>query len=98
MNHYKNEEFEEALKIVHKIAMPQVWITHVCLAAGYGQTQNSKEAGTALAQLKILRPEFQANARDDLKRNFPSGEVVEALLDGLRKAGLDIPNDSAAAD
>ena len=97
-NHYKNEEFEEALKIVHKIAMPQAWITHVCLAAAHGQTQNSKEADAALAQLKILRPEFQDNARDHLKRNFPSEDIVEALLDGLRKAGLDIPNDSAPAD
>lgn len=91
-NHYKSEAFEEALKIVHKVALPQLWITQVCLAAAYGQMQNSKEADTALAQLKVLRPEFQNNARGDLKRTFPSEDVVDALLDGLRKAGLDIPN------
>ena len=97
VDRYKREKFEEAVKIVHKMALPQLWITYLLLAAAHGQLENTKEADSALAQLRILRPTFQNDARGDLKRCFHLDEVVEGVLDGLRKAGLKIPEQSVPA-
>ena len=94
VDRYKREEFEEAVKIVHKMALPQLWITHLCLAAAHGHLENKKEADTALAQLKTLRPAFENDARGDLKRCFHLDEIVQSLIDGLQKAGLDISEQS----
>lgn len=93
LDHYQNERYEDALKTVHKFDGAQrVWIIHVCLAASYGQLKNTEKASAEIAQLLALRPEFHKDATGYLQRFFGSSEGVDALLDGLRKAGLDIPN------
>ena len=97
VDRYRKEEFEEAVKIIHKMTLPQLWVTHLCLAAVHGQLENKRDAENALAQLKILRPAFENDPRGDLKRCFHLDEVVEDLVDGLRKAGLDIQDQSVPA-
>ena len=38
-----------------------------------------------------MKPDFAATAREEFEKWFGPGELVEHFLDGLRKAGLDIP-------
>ena len=97
LDHYQKERYEDALKSVHKFEGAQrVWVIHACLAASYGQLKNTEKASAEIAQLLALRPEFHKDAAGYLQRFFGSSEGVDALLDGLRKAGLDIPNESVA--
>ncbi len=64
-------------------------LAHVSLAAVYGQL-GEKERAAALRELYALLPNFGTIAREEYgKWNDP--EFVEHLLDGLRKAGLEIP-------
>ena len=62
----------------------------MCLAAAHAESGNPKEAESALAKLIDLRPHFEKEARSDIGRNFYLDEIVEELMTGLRKAGLDI--------
>ena len=87
---YKKENYEEAIKIVHRMAQPHLWLTHMCLAAAHAESGNPKEAESALAKLIDLRPHFEKEARSDIGRNFYLDEIVEELMTGLRKAGLDV--------
>jgi hypothetical protein len=38
-----------------------------------------------------MKPDFAATAREEIEKWFGPGELVEHFLDGLRKAGLDVP-------
>ena len=60
------------------------------LAAIYGQLDEHEAARNALRSLLELRPGFAATSREDLAIWWEP-DLVEHLIDGLRKAGLQIP-------
>ena len=43
-----------------------------------------------MRELLLLRPDFAGIARDELGKWYPR-DLVDHLIDGLRKAGLDVP-------
>jgi len=59
------------------------------LAAIHGQLGEAQAAGNAVQALLAIKPDFAAAARDDLGKWWEP-ELVERLIDGLRKAGLEI--------
>jgi hypothetical protein len=38
-----------------------------------------------------LKPDIARTARDEYAKWFVDGDIVEHIMDGLRKAGLDVP-------
>ena len=92
LGEYRDWRYEDALKTIHKNGSPRFWITHVCYAAAHGQLGNVEEADAALAELELQQSDFGREVRGQLQRCIGVLEGVDALLDGLRKAGLDIPN------
>ena len=61
----------------------------MALAAAYGQLGQRDEAGEAVQELLKLKPNIARIARPALQMRFDP-ELVEHLIDGLRKAGLEI--------
>jgi adenylate cyclase len=59
-------------------------------AAVLGQLGRAEEAAAAASELRHIVPDFESRARDLTSRPILSDAIVEALLDGLRKAGLDL--------
>ena len=57
-------------------------------AAVLGQLGRAPEAERAVSELLALVPDFESRARDLTSRPILSDSIVDALLDGLRKAGL----------
>ena len=93
-NAYRNRDYCGALKFALKINLPGFHSTHMALAAVYGQLGQRDEAGKAVQELLKLKPNIGMIARPALQMWFEP-EFVEHLIDGLRKAGLEIPDDSA---
>jgi hypothetical protein len=60
------------------------------LAAVYGQLGEREAAEKAVRDLLKLRPDFASVARGILERWW-IGEYTERLIEGWRKAGLEIP-------
>ena len=89
-NAYRKGDYRGALNVALKINLPHFYRTHVFTAAAYGQLGERDSAGKALRELLILRPDFAATAREEFRKWYDS-ELVEHLIDGLRKAGLAIP-------
>jgi tetratricopeptide (TPR) repeat protein len=90
--HYLRGEYEKALDMALKINMPGFFWTHVLRAAVYGQLGRKAEAREAADKLLELYPTYPENARDEFRKwNFPE-EAIEHHLEGMRKAGLDIPD------
>ncbi len=90
LNAYRQNDFHRALDIALKVNMPQHFYTHSALAATYGQLGERKHAKEALRELLALKPNFAAEARDEHGKWYGRGEVLEQVVDGLRKAGLQI--------
>jgi adenylate cyclase len=87
--HYLKGEFNEALERAVKIDMPQFWWTHVLLAAAYGSLGRRDEARAALDNLLAMKPAGKAIAL--LRLRWLYEPLRTAMFDGLRKAGLDVP-------
>ena len=90
-NAYRKRDYQAALGYALKINLPNFFWTHVILAAIYGQLGQQEEAGKAVQELLKLNP--HADQTLGRSRIFEP-ELVEHFIDGLRKAGLEIPDDS----
>jgi serine/threonine protein kinase len=93
---YRKRDYRAALDAALKINMPRFWRAHLALTAIYGQLGERDAARIALRQLLTLRPEFYAAARQELGKTWDP-ELVEHLMDGLRKAGLELAGDEGTA-
>ena len=89
-NAYRQGDYRGALGFARKADMPGHWGGHAMTAAACGQLGELEAAGRALRDLLALRPDFAAIVRPASQKWFDS-EYVERLVDGLRKAGLDVP-------
>ena len=92
MNHYRQGEYDQAAAEFANINNPGWWHMHVGTAASYGQLGQKEAAQAAAKTLLDLKPDFLSDPRNlyCAVRNFPD-ELCEHLIDGLRKAGLEIP-------
>jgi TolB-like protein/cytochrome c-type biogenesis protein CcmH/NrfG len=88
-NAYREGDYRAALDIARKIQMPGFWRANLALATAYGQLGEADSAARALEKLLELKPEFATEARAELAKWW-NADFVEHLIDGLRKAGLDI--------
>jgi tetratricopeptide (TPR) repeat protein len=89
---YRKRDYRAALGFALKVNMPGFWRTNLALAAVYGQLGEREAAHDALRELLALRPDFATAAREELGKWWEP-ELVEGLMDGLRKAGLEIPTE-----
>ena len=88
-NAYRKGDYSEAVSIGLKINLPGFFPTHEVLAAAYGQLGERDAASQSLSEMLKLVPNFGKIARV-LKSQWFAPEMVEHVLDGLRKAGLEI--------
>jgi TolB-like protein/tetratricopeptide (TPR) repeat protein len=86
---YRKKDYRGALDVALKINMHGFWRTHLALAAGYGQLGEREPARSAVRELLAIRPDFTVAAREELGKWWDP-ELIEQLIDGLRKAGLEI--------
>lgn len=86
---YRKREYGRALEIAPRIHMPGFWRTKVALGALYGQVGEREAARRSVEELLELRPKFAVMGHDELAKWWEP-ELVEQLIDGLRKAGLEI--------
>jgi tetratricopeptide (TPR) repeat protein len=86
---YRRRDYSGALASALKVNMPAYHWPHVYLAAVYGQLGEQQRASAALRELHSLVPNFSAIAREEFSK-WLDAELTEHLIDGLRKAGLDI--------
>lgn len=86
---YRKGDYRLALHFALKVNMPGYWQTHLSLAAAYGQLGEREAAASAVRDLLAVRPDFAASAREVLSHRWDP-ELCEHLIEGLRKAGLQV--------
>jgi TolB-like protein len=93
VNSYRLNKYEEALEAVARINMPGYFHAPAIQAAALGQLGRYDEARKALQDLLALRPDFAVEARQEYAKLYDD-EHAEHIIEGLRKAGLDIPDET----
>ena len=76
--------------------MPGYDMQCLVLAATCGQLGRFDEARAHVDTLLTVGPELAGNVRKECSKWLASDELVEHIVDGLRKAGLEIDGDPQA--
>jgi len=87
---YRHHDYAAALGFARKINLPGHWAQYQMLAAACGQLGDTEGSAKAVSEIVRLRPNIATTVRSNLERWWPP-HFVEHLIDGLRKAGLEIP-------
>ena len=95
-NAYRKGDYQDALNIGLKFNLPDFFGTHEALAAAYGQLGKREEAARSLQELLKLKPDYAATGRERLER-YGAPELIDHVMDGLRKAGLKIGDQEGAS-
>ena len=97
---YRKGDYRGARALIPKANMPGQYYSLALFAAVYGQLGEHEAAAKARRELLALKPDFAGIARDQFQKWYLP-DLVEQLIDGLRKAGLEIAREedkgSAAA-
>ena len=93
---YRNRDYQGAVNIALKINLPGFFAMHEALAAAYGQLGNAEAAGNALRELLRIRPDYPVMGRERLEK-WLDAAVVDHMMEGLRKAGLEVPTAASPA-
>ncbi len=88
-NAYRKGDYQGALNVALKINLPGYFYAHLTRAAAYGQLGMHEPAQRSLNEMLVLRPDMAAAARVELAKWWEP-DLVEHIIDGLRKAGLKI--------
>ena len=91
--HYRQRDYPAALDAVLKANLPGHWGQHAAIAVACGQLGDRETAGKALKELLDLRPDFAEIARQEFEKWWDP-ELVDHMIDGLQKAGLELEGKS----
>jgi len=92
-NAYRKGDFRDTVAIGLRFNVHGLLGAHVAMAAAYGQLGESEAARRSLNEILRLAPAYALSARERLAKWF-APELVEHLTDGLRKAGLELSDES----
>jgi serine/threonine-protein kinase len=95
-NAYRKGDYRGALAVGLKFNLPGYFGTHEVMAAAYGQLGEHDAASQSLRELLTLAPNFAQWARAH-KEKWLAPELVEHVMDGLRKAGLEVADEPSSA-
>ena len=93
---YRQKDYSRALDYALRVNLPGQFWTHLVLAMVHGQLGNRDAAARALQELLAIYPDFPEHARQEIEKFFYAQRAhAEHVLEGLRKAGLEIPGTPA---
>ena len=88
MNEYRRGAYEKSFAEAIKFNFPALYIDSMMRAAALGQMGKGKKARSALGELLKLVPDFSTRGPELIRRYVKVDDLTDAILEGLRKAGL----------
>ncbi len=88
LDHFRKSEYPEALQEVIKITLPKHCMVQWSKAAAYGKVGERQKGEATLEHISKIDPPCPADPREPYQKRGLPEELVESILDGLRKAGL----------
>jgi hypothetical protein len=94
LNAYAQGKYSEALELAARFNMPGFFHAHALRAAALGQLGQREAGQQAVQELLAVRPDFATSVRRDYGKWWDA-KTVDHLVEGLRKAGLEVAGDPA---
>jgi len=94
-SHYLKGEYEECLNALSSWTQGVDTQWHYHRVAALGQLDRKAEAKAALEDLLASDPDFAEDPEGQLHRYTLTVDTTRSFLDGLIKAGLKLPDNSA---
>ena len=91
LNAYAQGKYAEALELAVRFNMPGFFHAHALRAAALGQLGQREAGQQAVQELLAVRPDFATTVRRDYGKWWDT-KTVDHLVEGLREAGLEIPD------
>jgi len=88
-------DFEEARNIMLNMGPVRNFMGMATLTASYAMNGEQQEAEELLARIRKKFPDDLNDPRGQFKARGMPKELIEGLMDGLREAGLDVPEEGA---
>ncbi len=88
MDYYRRGEYENALAEALKFNYPELYWDPLMRAASLDRLGRHSEAKTAIDDLLMLEPDFATRGRWLISRYVKVDDLVDTIIEGLRKAGL----------
>ena len=88
--YYRKKAYEEALIEANKYQVPHFFWGPMLRTAALGQLKRPDNALPELEHLKTLRPDFEKKAHYLISRFVKEEPLVFHIMEGLKKAGLEI--------
>jgi TolB-like protein len=88
--YYRKKDYKKSLLEANKYDVPFLFWGPMLRAAVLGQLNLLDEAKPNIAHLLQLKPEFETKARYLISRFVKEDELVEHVIEGLRKAGMKV--------
>lgn len=90
LDHYLKGEYQESRDAALKMNLPGNYMVQASLTAAYAMNGEQEKAEKSLAHLLELRPDYPDDPRAPFRTRGMPVELIEGLMEGLRKAGLDV--------
>ncbi len=95
MDHFRRQEYERALLEIQQDNCVQNFWSSALHVAVLGKLGRSSEAKVHIEGLLRLKPDFASQARELMRRSLKVESVIDELIDGLGRGGLEIREDRA---
>lgn len=87
---YRKEEYEKAFLESNEFNLPELFWSSMLRIAVLGQLGRIEEARSGIDLLIQLKPDFEETAAYLISRFVKEEELVENVMEGIRKAGLKV--------
>jgi TolB-like protein len=87
---YLDGQYEQALAEIEKANIPSVIHYHVILAMAHAQLGQTKEADAEVKEILKIDPAYGDHVVADLQKHNVYSDLIVAVVEGLRKAGLKV--------
>jgi adenylate cyclase len=91
LNHFLKGEYQKSRDYAQKMNLPNNYMVQASLTAAYAMNGEQDKAEQTLAHVLELRPNYPEDPRLPYRTRGMPTELIEGIMAGLRKAGLDVP-------
>ena len=91
LHDYLKGEYGQARDVALKINLPNNYMVQASLTAAYAMNGEQEKAERSLAHLLEIRPGYPDDPRAPFRTRGMPAALIGGLMEGLRRAGLDVP-------
>ena len=90
LDYFLRGEYGNSIEAALKMNLPNNYMVQSSMTAAYAMNGEQQKAEKTLAHLLDLRPDYGDDPRAPFRARGMPSELIEGIMGGLRKAGLDV--------